>query len=67
MGPVNGELVNKLDSKTAKTGDRVAVQESLKVPECPNVLANLSTSLGMLTEYVLHNAEIFVRRRLLQL
>ena len=26
MSPVNGELVNKLDSKTAKSGDSVVVQ-----------------------------------------
>jgi hypothetical protein len=30
MSPVNGELVNKLDSKTAKTGDSVVVQ--IKTP-----------------------------------
>jgi hypothetical protein len=31
MSPVNGELVNKLDSKTAKTGDSVVVQTKASV------------------------------------
>jgi hypothetical protein len=35
MSPVNGELVNKLDSKTAKNGDSVVVQTktSIKTPD----------------------------------
>jgi len=35
MSPVNGELVDKLDSKTAKTGDSVVVQTktSIKTPD----------------------------------
>jgi hypothetical protein len=35
MSPVNGELVNKLDSKTAKNGDSVVVQTktSVKTPD----------------------------------
>jgi hypothetical protein len=35
MSPVNGELVNKLDSKTAKNGDSVIVQTktSIKTPD----------------------------------
>ena len=35
MSPVNGELVSKLDSKTAKTGDSVVVQTkaSVKTPD----------------------------------
>jgi hypothetical protein len=35
MSPVNGELVNKLDSKTAKTGDSVVVQtkRGIKTPD----------------------------------
>ena len=31
MSPVNGELVSKLDSKTAKTGDSVVVQTKSSV------------------------------------
>src|SRR5258708_6002765 len=31
MSPVNGELVSKLDSKTAKTGDSVVVQTKASV------------------------------------
>jgi hypothetical protein len=31
MSPVNGELVNKLDSKTAKTGDNVVVRTTASV------------------------------------
>ena len=31
MSPVNGELVSKLDSKTAKTGDSVVVQTKTSV------------------------------------
>jgi hypothetical protein len=35
MSPVNGELVNKLDSKTAKSGDSVVVQtkKGIKTPD----------------------------------
>ncbi len=35
MSPVNGELVNKLDSKTAKNGDSVVVQTktAIKTPD----------------------------------
>jgi hypothetical protein len=35
LSPVNGELVNKLDSKTAKTGDSVVVQtkRGIKTPD----------------------------------
>src|ERR1700761_7696151 len=35
MTPINGELVSKLDSKTAKTGDDIVVQTrtSIKTPE----------------------------------
>lgn len=35
MSPVNGELVNKLDSKTAKSGDSVVVQtkRAIKTPD----------------------------------
>jgi hypothetical protein len=35
MSPVNGELVNKLDSKTAKSGDSVVVQtkKAIKTPD----------------------------------
>jgi len=58
MRPVNGELVNKLDAKSAKAGDQVVVKttESVKIAD-GMVIPKGSRLLGTVTEAQAHGAE----------